>query len=162
MENESILSASTAKPEVPGVPKSKPKGGRGARDKRRDARRAKSNNDKVNNFQKSVDDKLGLTETSTLAKLTPACSSRPGGVHINLIGYNASVNAMTRRFRVIAARPLSNVLNNESIRDYRKVCEYVATVRVACAQKQLKNIVGNATDLEEAFTVEEIDTAEVE
>lgn len=150
MESLNVPIETTANSSPTAASKPKPKGGKGSRDKRRDARRSKANSEKASSFQKSVDDELGLTETSNLAKLTPACSARPGGVHVNLIGYNASVNAMTRRFRVIAARPLSNVhIINNSIRDYKKVAAYIATVRVACAQKQLKN----ATNLDAVFTV---------
>lgn len=80
---------STAQPKTD-EPK-KPAAGAGARKRRNDKRRAAQNTGKANAIQADVANQLGLNESSSLAKLTPAFSARSTGVYISLYGFNEAI-----------------------------------------------------------------------
>lgn len=95
--------------------------GAGARRRRNDRRRAVQNTGKAEAIQVDVANQLGLNETSSLAKLTPAFSTRPTGVYISLYGFNEAIKEMLIRMRTIAQRPLALQITDANIATYRKV-----------------------------------------
>lgn len=123
------------------------KGGKGARSKRADNRQKFKNKNVDASAQNAALSRLGLTETNALAVLKPTSSTRPGGVHINLLAYNENVSKMLTRLITVAQRPLAMILTPGNIQQYRFVCAYIAYVRVAAAQDANPGIVGNQPEL---------------
>lgn len=130
------------------------KGGKGARSKRTDSRRAEKNSSIQTGITSSAENRLGLKESTELASLKPASSIRPGGVHTNLLGYAENITAMLRRMRSIAARPLANLLTDANLLIYRRVAQFVVLARIVSAQDKLSSVAGVPLDLVGTITTD--------
>lgn len=124
------------------IPSTEKSSGKGSRNRRRDARRSQINSNKAPQLEESTRNALGLSETTALATLKPAYSTRPTGVYISLAGANEAIKAMFVQARCIAQRPLANLLTDANVTLYRKVVTYLLTVRVSCAQTSQAFVAG--------------------
>lgn len=123
------------------------RGGRGARSRRMQTRREQTNPVKQTEIQNEARTRLGLEETQNFTALKPASSVRPGGVHVNLLGFSENISVMLTRMRSIAIRPLAILLTDANVLIYRKISLYIANARIVAAQDTVPAVAGNPLDM---------------
>jgi hypothetical protein len=108
------------------------KGGRGAKSRRADSRRAKQNVDHSQRIEKA--EKSSLSIDNLPLNYKPTFGIYAGSVSIGFRGAMWFSREILARLKSIAQRPLAMLLTDENINTYQKIVLYLLHLRICCAQ----------------------------